>query len=95
MTNEFENCAFISQIFTRKKDASSDGQYNSYESWRYRNSARIRHFFGFLASNTVNLIFSNFLLEVKFQQIFLDMFRLIPYSLGFMNKSIFDATNKY
>ena len=27
MTNEFENCAFIPQIFTRKKDASSDGQY--------------------------------------------------------------------
>ena len=27
MTNGFENCAFISQIFTRKKDASSDGQY--------------------------------------------------------------------
>jgi hypothetical protein len=27
MTNEFENCAFIPQIFTRKKDVSSDRQY--------------------------------------------------------------------
>ena len=95
MTNEFENCAFIPQIFTRKKDASSDGQYIRMKVGGTVIAREIDTFFSLLAANTVNLIFSNFRLEVKFQQIFLDMFRLIPYSLGFMNKSILDATNKY
>jgi hypothetical protein len=30
MTDEFENCACISQIFTRKKDVSSDGSDGQY-----------------------------------------------------------------
>jgi hypothetical protein len=88
MTDEFENCACISQIFTRKKDASGDGQYIRMKV-EGTVIAREIHFFSLLASNTVNL-FS----PTSFWK-FLDMFRLIPYSLGFMNKSIFDATNKY